>query len=159
MSDNKALARAKEVYDLVIDTLNSRGWHFDEDEENLVVRLVVNGSGQTPVALTFIVDPQSQLLLLYSAMPFLVTEHEEDYVKAVCQTNYRLADGRFVTDFSDGAGAFQMSCCYRQNLIGEEVVSYLIDFTFVVVEKYRDKLRDLSEGKIDLKEYFEFLYK
>ncbi len=157
MSDNKALERAKEVYDLVICTLNSRGWQFDEDEENLVVRLSVNGKGQS-IPLTFIVDPQSQLLLLYSAMPFFVTENEEAYVKAICQTNYRLADGRFVTDFADGAGAFLMSCCYRQNLIGEEVVSYLIDFTFVVVAKYRDKLRDLSEGKIDLKEYFGFLY-
>ena len=118
MSDNKALERAKEVYDLVICTLNSRGWQFDEDEENLVVRLSVNGNGQS-IPLTFIVDPQSQLLLLYSAMPFFVTENEEAYVKAICQTNYRLADGRFVTDFADGAGAFQMSCFYRQNLIGE----------------------------------------
>lgn len=155
MADNKLIARADEVYDILISELDSKKWNYKEDRKNRSVSFNVNGD-LLPVAYNIIIDAERQLIKLRSVLPFDVKDDEAyALIFAVCRTNCCLTDGRFKLILENRTVLFDMTCSYIDSLIGEEVFDFLIFYTFIVVNKYNSRLRDLNEGTIDIQKYIE----
>lgn len=155
MADNKLIARADEVYDILVSELDSREWHYDEDREKRTIRFSVSGK-QMAVAYDFKIDADRQLILLNSLLPFDIKEGKSgDFMLAVCRTNYSLPDGRFRLYLENDAVSFDMTCSYIESLIGEELFEYLINYTLFIVDRYGPRLKDLNDDVIDVQKYID----
>lgn len=155
MADNKLIARADEVYDILVSELDSREWHYDEDREKRTIRFSVSGKQMT-VAYDFKIDADRQLILLNSLLPFDIKEGKSgDFMLAVCRTNSSLPDGRFRLYLENDAVSFDMTCSYIESLIGEELFEYLINYTLFIVDRYGPRLKDLNDDVIDVQKYID----
>lgn len=155
MADNKLIARADEVYDILVSELDSREWHYDEDREKRTIRFSVSGKQMT-VAYDFKIDADRQLILLNSLLPFDIKEDKSgDFMLAVCRTNSSLPDGRFRLYLENDAVSFDMTCSYIESLIGEELFEYLINYTLFIVDRYGPRLKDLNDDVIDVQKYID----
>ena len=150
MADARQLKQARTVYDTLRDALNAREWHYDEEAEKLTIRLNVTGD-DIAMRLIFIVDAERQLLRLLSFLPFKVKEDKRtELAVAICETNYAMADGGFDMDLSDGSILFRINASYRDSIIGEELVQYVISCACHTIDKYNDLYLMLSKGLMDL---------
>jgi len=159
---NKRLKdRGDEIYDILIETLEGRKWHYDaHKEDNVVLFTLSNSEKNYSLRYVIRVIDELELIEVYLPMSFLVPEEKRtDFAIALCQTNYRLVDGHYVLDMTDGQICFKMGCSYHDNLIGEELFGYLIDFSYCVVDAHNDMLCGLNDEKITLKEYIGLLYR
>lgn len=155
MNQENLKARAEEVFDICLSELDSRDWTYKSDKEDLTVTFAVNGD-DLPLYFRFLIDPDRQLITLNSPFIFEATEHSNELVIAIGQTNTFLLDGRFILD-DDGCVYFKMNCSYAGSLIGEELFAYLIDYTCFAVDKFNEKLKALADGEIELGEYLNLI--
>lgn len=151
MDQEKLRARAEEVFDICLSELDSRDWTYKSDKNDLTIDFAVNGE-DLPLYFNFSIDHERQLITLNSPCIFEATEHSNELVVAIGQTNTFLRDGRFILD-NEGTVYFKVNCSYAGSLIGEELFAYLIDLTCFAVDKFNDKLKLLADGEIELGEY------
>ncbi len=153
MSEEMKSIRAKEVFDALCKTLENREWSFDKDEEALVINTGAKGE-DLPIPLLIVVDKDRQLVRLLS--PFLFNMNEDkrlDGAIASCVASYGLNDGNFDYNLSTGEIIFRMTESYRETIVGEEMLNYMISFSAAVIEKYNDKFYALNEGTLTIDEF------
>ena len=155
MADARQMKQANTVYGTLCDALNAREWHYEEDKEKLTIRLNVSGD-DISMRLIFIVDADRQLLRLLSFLPFKVKEDKRtELAVALCETNYAMADGGFDMDLSDGSILFRMNASYRDSIIGEDLVQYVISCACHTIDKYNDRFFMLAKGMITIEQFVE----
>lgn len=155
MADARQMKQANTVYGTLCDALNAREWHYEEDKEKLTIRLNVSGD-DISMRLIFIVDADRQLLRLLSFLPFKVKEDKRtELAVALCETNYAMADGGFDMDLSDGSILFRMNASYRDSIIGEDLVQYVISCACHTIDKYNDLYLMLAKDLMDLSTFIE----
>ena len=125
MADEK-MELAKRVYVTLCEALDHRDWKYDKDESNLVAYFDVNGD-DIPMKLILYVDAERQLVRLLSPLPFEMSEEKRiEGAIATCAANYGMVDGSFDYDLSDGKIAFRMTASFRESMIGEGLLQYMI---------------------------------
>ena len=73
---------------------------------------------------------------------------------ATCQANYRLADGSFDYDFREGKVFFRMTSSYRDSLISQNLLEYMMACAAFTVDAYNDKFLMLAKGQMAIEEFF-----
>ena len=155
MSQDVNMERANEVYNNIVNHLNSIGWSFDRHDEDLVITTGIK-SEDLPINFLIVVNAKNEVVQFISKLPFNVAENKRvEAAIAVCVANYGLVDGSFDYDIGDGEIRYRLTCSYRGNSIGGDVIEYIIAAASQTVEEYNDRFLMISEGVITLEKFVE----
>ena len=153
MIDEKKMELAKQVYKTLCDAIERREWKFGKDEEKLLVHFSVSGD-DIPMQFILVVDAERQLVRLMSPMPYKMSEGKRmEGAIATCAASYGMADGSFDYDLSDGEIVFRMTASFRESLIGEGLLQYMISCSCAMVDKYNDQFLAIDKGLMSITDF------
>lgn len=156
MADEKMI-QAQAVFKTVCAALDQNEWKYDKNEDELTIRCGVNGD-DLPMNITVNVDAKRSLLLVFSTLPFTVSEDKRlDLAIAVSVVNNNLVDGSFDYDLSDGSLFFRLTNSFIESSIGKELVRYMIACTCSTVDDYNEKFLMLGKNLIGLEKFIELV--
>lgn len=154
MADTINLKKAKEVFDSLCEMLDGKDGHYEKHEDDLVVTFIVGGE-DIPMQFIMNVDAKRELVRLISPIPVIFDEDKRvEGAIATCQANYRLADGSFDYDFREGKVLFRMTSSYRDSLISQNLLEYMMACAAFTVDAYNDKFLMLAKGQMAIEEFF-----
>lgn len=155
MADENLMEKAIKEYDLLCSTLDEMNWRYERDKSRLAVETVVKGE-DLPMRYFIQIDPNRQLLRLYSQLPFAVPEEKRLEMSYILNyINSKLVDGSFDFDINSGGLLFRITSSFIDSEIGSMIFTYLIQVTAVVVDEYNDKLYEYADGKITFEQLSE----
>ncbi len=153
MADEKKIEIAKKVYDTLCNAIDNRSWKYSKDDEKLIVHFGVSGDD---IAMNFIivVDIERQLIRLLSPMPYKMSEEKRmEGAIATCVASYKMIDGSFDYDLSDGSIIFRMTASFRESLIGEELFQYMISCSCAMVDMFNEKFLAIDKGMLSISDF------
>ncbi len=156
MADENVMRQAKIAFNTLCEMLDSHEWHYDRDDENLVVKCGANGE-DIPIEIRIKVSAEKQLVSLYSQLPFSVPE--EDRVMAaiaVSAANYSMVDGNFDYNLASGNILFRLTSSFRESLISKDMFEYMLFVSCATVDNYNDKFLMLIKHVISLEDFIKF---
>ena len=155
MNEAMKHALAVQTYNTLCAAIEKRNWRYDRDDEKLTVYFGVNGD-DIPMRLIMRIDEERQVLQTLSPLPFEMSESKRiEGAIAACAASYGLADGYFEYDLSDGMIVYKLSTSFRESILGEGVMAYMMDCTLAIVDQYNDMFLALEKGIIDLNTFIE----
>ena len=155
MSEELNMKKAKQVYESFLSMLDSKGWKYDKDDENLTITTGVKGD-DLPIDLFISIRPRQEIVHLRSMFPFKVPQEKRvDCAIAVAVANYGLCDGSFDYDITDGEISFRLTSSYRESILGSDLFEYMLMVSAGTVDDYNDRLYLLAEGKMTLQKFIE----
>lgn len=153
MVEEKKIALAKQVYKTLCDAIDRMEWHYEKEEDGLIVHFAVNGD-DIPMHFILIVDAERQLVRLMSPMPFKMSEAKRmEGAIATCVASYGLVDGSFDYDLADGTIVFRMTASFRESLVGEGLFQYMISCSCVKVDDYNDQFLAIDKGLLSITDF------
>lgn len=146
--------KAKKIYATLISMLDSKEWHYDRHDDDLVIKSGVVGD-DLPIEFIVAVKEQSEVVQFLSKLPFHISEDKRiDGAIAVCVANNGLNDGSFDYDVTDGTIIFRLTTSYRgSDTINEDLFTYIIGISAGTVDKYNDRFLALSTGNMSLQDF------
>lgn len=155
MANENKLENAMLAYRTVCSALDARDWKYERDNDKLLVHFGVNGD-DIPMQFVIMVDADRQLIRLMSPMPYKIGEEKRmEGAIATCAVGWKMADGSFDYDLSDGSIVFRMTASFRESSIGEGLIQYLISCACAMVDEYNDKFLALEKGAISISDFLE----
>lgn len=155
MADEINMEKAKEVYATLIKMLDSKEWHYERHDDDLVIKSGVKGD-DLPIEFIVVVRPKNEVVQFRSRLPFNMAEDKRvDGAIAVSVANYGLIDGSFDYDIRDGEIAYRLTCSYRGSTISEDLFEYIIFCAASTVDRYNDKFFMISKGMLTLDQFLE----
>ena len=155
MAEDESMAKAKETFDTLCQMLDNRKWHYEKFEDKLRIKSNIR-SDDLPIDFVMRVNPKNQIVSFLSWLPFRVEEAKRiDVALATCVVNYRLADGSFDFDLSDGEILFRLTSSFRDSAPGEELFEYMVMVSATTIDAYNDKLFMVSKGVMSLQQFME----
>lgn len=149
------MAKAKETFDILCKMLDNREWKYDKFEEDLVIKSGVKGD-DFPIEFIVRVNPVSEIVSFLSWLPFKTEEAKRvDMALAVCVANYGLVDGSFDYDISDGSILFRLTSSYRNTVLSEDLLEYMIYIAAGTVDKYNDKFFMIAKNMLTVQQFME----
>ena len=153
--DELNMAKAKETYDVLCRMMDNQRWHYEKEEEELIVKSGVKGN-DFPIEFIIRVNPRNQLVSFLSRLPFNVEEDKRiDVALAICAVNYWLADGSFDYDLTDGSIIFRLTSSYKESTLGEALFEYMVMVSAATVDNYNDKFFMISKGMMTYQQFIE----
>lgn len=153
MAEEIKMDLAKEVYATLCAALDKRKWHYEKDEENLVVHFGVGGD-DIPMSFIIAVDAERQLVRVMSPLPFKFSEDKRmDGAIATCVASFGLADGSFDYDITTGMVVFRMTATYRESKLGDGLFQYMISCSSVMVDEFNDKFLAIDKGLMSIGDF------
>ncbi len=157
MSDEKKLKQARAAFKTLCDMLDSNDWHYDKDEEALVITCSARGEDLS-MDLKIEIDVDRMLVILLSPMPFTVGEDKRVALAvATSVVNYKLVDGSFDYDITKGRIVFRMTSCYRDSLVGKDMFEYMLYVSCGTIDEYNDKFLTISKSNMNTDDIIKFL--
>ncbi len=145
--------QAKKIYEGICTALDNRKWHYDRDNERMVLRFTVNGD-DIPMKFVMFVEPKQQVIRTMSYLPFKVPEEKRrEMALGVCAVNFRLIEGNYDFDMADGSLSYRITASYRNSEIGDALFQRMISMACAVVDKYNDRFLALSKGYLTLENF------
>ncbi len=155
MADEIKLENAKKAYATICAALDARNWTYNKDEELYLVRFGVNGD-DIPMQFVIFADVERQLIRLASPLPFKMSEAKRvEGAIAACVASYGMCDGSFDYDISDGSIVFRMTASYRDSVIGEGLIHYMVSCTCSTVDKYNDQFLAIDKGVMSIADFIQ----
>ncbi len=149
------MVKAKETYDLLCKMLDNKNWHYDKHDEDLLIKSSVKGD-DFPIDFIMRVNPRNQLVSFLSWLPFKADESKRiDIALATCVANYGLADGSFDYNLADGSIMFRLTSSYRESIISEDLLEYMLIIASTTVDKYNDKFFMIQKGMMTIQQFIE----
>lgn len=156
MADEIVMRHARNAFATLCDMLDSHEWHYDRDDENLVIKCGANGE-DIPIDIKIKVNAEKQLVSLYSHLPFSVPE--EDRVMAaiaISAANYAMVDGSFDYNIANGNILFRLTSSIRESLISKDMFEYMLFVSCSTVDNYNDKFLMLFKHVMSLEDFIKF---
>lgn len=155
MAEEMNMQKAKQVFATMIRMLDTRGWHYEKHEDDLLIKSGIRGD-DLPIEFIVVVKPQQQIVQFLSRLPFSIPEDKRvDAALAVCVANYGLVDGSFDYNLSDGDITFRLNSSYRESTLGEDLFEYIIMCAAATVDNYNDKFFMLAKGMMTVQQFLE----
>ncbi len=155
MTDEKKIYNAKKVYDGLCAAIERRGWKYDKEEEKLLVSFAVKGD-DLPMQFIIIVDVSRQMVRLMSPLPFNMSEDKRmEGAIATCVASYKMADGSFDYDISDGQIVFRQTASFLDSEIGDGLFQYMISCASAMVDRYNDEFFLINSGLMSISDFIE----
>ena len=149
------MEKAKEVFDALVDMLDTRDWKYDKFEEDLVIKSGIKGE-DLPIEFLIVVKPNNQVVQLLSRLPFQIPEDKRvDAAIAICVANNGLVDGSFDYDISDGDITFRLTCSYRESYLSADLFEYMILVSAGTIDDYNDKFFMIAKDMMSVQQFIE----
>ena len=149
------MTKAKETYAVLCKMLDSRDWHYEKLEEDLVIKSGVKGD-DLPIEFIMRVNPKNEIVSFISWLPFKAEESKRiDVALATTIANYGIADGSFDFNLSDGTILFRLTSSYRGSVLSEDLFEYMIVVAASTVDEYNDKFFMISKGMLSIQQFIE----
>lgn len=147
---------AQSMYKTLCQTLDNMKWHYNKEEEKLVIRTSAVGE-DLEMRLYMKVDADRSVMYLKSGMPFKCPAERIDVLsKAVIIANWAMLNGSFEMDMSDGYVAFKVVVPFMESIVSEKVCHYMIRLSCDMIDRFNDKFKALVEGTMTLDEFKTF---
>ena len=155
MADEMKTKLAQQVYQTLCEAIDNRNWRYGKEEDKLLVHFGVNGD-DIPMQFIIFVDEDRQLIRLMSPLPFKMSEAKlMEGAIATCVASYRIADGSFDYDLTDGRIVFRMTASFRGSVIGEGLIQYLISCACAVVDNYNEKFLAIDKDLMSISDFID----
>lgn len=157
MADNRELKQARAAFDSLCKALDSDGWHYSKDEDEMTINCGAQGE-DLPIEIMISVDADRALVTLLSEMPFAVSEsRRREMAVAVAQANNGMVDGSFDYNYSNGKILFRITTSIRESLIGERALQYIVYCACSTIDKYNDKFLMVAKNDMTCDEVAKFI--
>lgn len=144
---------AKSIFDTLCNAIERMGWNYKKDEKEPVVYFGVSDD-DLQMQFAIIIDEKRQLIRLLSPMPYKMSEEKRmEGVVATCMASYKMVDGNFDYDLSDGSIVFRMTVSFRESIIGEGLFQYMIACSCAMVEEYGKQFLAIDKGTVSISEF------
>ncbi len=155
MANEKLLKPASSVYQTVCKALELREWSFKRDDEKLMISCGVRGD-DIPMDLYIEVNPNAQVVSLYSPLPFRVEEDKRvDMAVVISMANYGFTYGAFDYDISEGYIQFRMTSSFFESIISDALINQMISVAIGTVDDYNDRFLMVSKGMLSVQQFAE----
>ncbi len=149
------MTKAREVYRTLLKMLDAKDWKYERHDKDLLITSGCRGE-DLPVEFLIRIAPQQEVIDFRSRLPFEVPEDKRvEAAVAVCVANYRMVQGSFDYDITDGEIGFRLTSCYRDSIIGTDLLEYLMMVGISTVDRYNDKFFMLTKGVLTLEQFIE----
>ena len=149
------MQKAKEIFNALVDMLDTRDWKYEKFEENLVIKSGIKGE-DLPIEFIVVVKPKNQVVQLLSRLPFQIPEAKRvDAAIAICVANNGLVDGSFDYDISDGNITFRLTTSYRESTLGADLFEYMILVSAGTIDDYNDKFFMIAKDMMTIQQFIE----
>ena len=150
MADAQEMKRAQDTFATLCSFLESDGWPFNKDEENLMIETSARGN-DLAMPIKVKVRADRQLVLLLSTLPFDIPADKRLEVAAAASiVNYRLVNGTFEFNIQTGKLYFRMTNSFIDSTLSAEIFKYMLYCSCGTVDDYNDKFEALVKGEIGL---------
>ena len=135
--------------------LDTRDWKYEKHEDELLIKSGIKGE-DLPIDFIVVVNPKNEVVQFISSLPFNIPEDKRiDAAVAVCVANYGLVDGSFDYDISDGEIRYRLTSSYRESIISEDLLEYMIMVSASTVDQYNDRFFMVSKGMMSIQQFIE----
>lgn len=149
------MQKAKEIFDALVDMLDTRDWKYEKFEDDLVIKSGIKGE-DLPIEFIVVVKPKNQVVQLLSRLPFQIPEEKRvDAAIAICVANNGLVDGSFDYDISDGDITFRLTTSYRESTLGADLFEYMILVSAGTIDDYNDKFFMIAKDMMSIQQFIE----
>ena len=149
------MAKAKEVFDALVNMLDTRDWKYDKFEEDLVIKSGIKGE-DLPIEFIVVVKPKNQVVQLLSRLPFQIPEEKRvDAAIVICVANNGLVDGSFDYDIAEGNITFRLTSSYRESELGADLFEYMILVSAGTIDDYNDKFFMIAKDMMSVQQFIE----
>ena len=150
------MQHAKTVYETACQALSNRDWKYTRHDDDLTLSFGARGD-DLPMDFVLIVNPKAQVISLISPLPYKIAQDKRvDGSLAVNVANYGLINGTFDYDISDGEIRFRICSSYRDSLIGEELINYMVMLAAGTIDDYNDKFLMISKGMWSIQDFIKW---
>ncbi len=120
----------------VIELFRSQEWEFDLDEENKLLRSVIEGdNGEWRIVLS--ASEEDQVCLMLSILPHKCPPHRRSAcAELLSRINYALRVGCFEMDFDTGRINFKTSYPFAEGQLDDELLKKVVLFNINFMDKY-----------------------
>lgn len=147
------VVQARKVYETICQHLDRQNWHYNKNEEKLQISFKIAGD-DLPVEIVMDVDAEREIVRAISILPFKMCEEKRiEGALAITAINYKLANGCFDYDLSDGFTVFRLASYYGGAEVSDALIQYMIGVTYATANEYNDKLLMLNKGMLKLEEF------
>ena len=149
------MQKAQEVFDALVNMLDTRDWKYEKFEEDLVIKAGIKGE-DLPIELIVVVKPKNQVVQLLSRLPFQIPEEKRvDAAIAICVANNGLVDGSFDYDISEGDITFRLTCSYRESYLSADLFEYMLLVSAGTIDDYNDKFFMIGKDMMSVAQFIE----
>lgn len=150
MADSNQLKQAQAVYKTMREMFDTRELSYEADEGKLTIYSGAQGD-DLPVGIRMSVDPERMLIVAHSLLPFETPQDRRvEMAVAVSRANYNLHDGSFDYDITSGAIVFRLATCYRDSIIGADLIEYMFVVAFGIIDEYNDVLEKVAKSDMSI---------
>lgn len=142
-------AAAKAHFKLLAKAFDSKGWRYKTDEDNLTMTTSFRGDDLSmPIIIK--IDAERDIIRLHSVLETKFGEDKRAMGSvATSLINWRVVNGCFDYDMSDGQVVFRIVQSYRNCTLSEDVIIYLVNCLVGTVDDYNDVLTKMARGEAD----------
>lgn len=159
MATEKEIKQANTVFDSVLVYLDKHEWKYEPHRDTLTVTLATKGYDLV-IPILIKVNPELMVISVYSQMPFDVPdEMRVPITVAVTAANYCIVDGSFDYDVKEGHIVYRITSSFRDSIISEAVIEYLLMCACVTADAYNDKFDDMIKDKASPQQMLDIIYK
>ncbi len=145
--------QAKQVYDLMVKTLEEKEWKFQEHADELLIVSNYHGD-DIPIDFLITIDEKREVIQFLSPLPFKFGEDKRiDGALAVCSANYGMVNGSFDYNIEDGALRFRLTTSFTGNEIGPDFFMNMMAIACATTDRYNDRFMMLAKGMISLVQF------
>ncbi len=157
MADQGKIKQAQATFQTLCNMLDSINWNYEKDEEELKIRTHARGD-DLPMDVRITVDPDRELVILLSPLPFSIGEEKRSEVAvAISCINLGIVNGSFDYNYLTGDVFFRITSSFMESLIGPEMFHYLMGVSFQTIDEYNDKILMVSKGNMSIPEIIQYM--
>ncbi|MGN0797925.1 MAG: hypothetical protein ACI4M5_06910 [Christensenellales bacterium] len=110
------------------------------------------------MTICIVLELKQMIVSVYSYLPFDVPKEKlPDTCIATCAINKFLIYGNFELNMLRKKMLYRATTSYRESVLSESAIKYLIFLSCSVVDKYGGKLSSIAEGKTSLEELMNWI--
>ena len=159
MAKQNNLEQARSTFATLCRSMENNNWPYEKDEEELTIHCAAQWE-DLPMEVTVKVDDERSLVLLFSHLPFVVSEDKRlEMAIAISAINNDIVDGSFDYDVTSGNIVFRLTNSFIESKISADVFTYMLACSFCTVDEFNDKLLMLSKGVLSLEQFISTLKK
>ena len=147
------MSTAKETLDTVVKHLDSNGFKYDLDNEEMMIHLIWMGE-DLPQPTLIHVDEERDVVHIVSPIPGTFSEDSMvDAAIAIAASNNGMVNGNFQLSLEDGTITFHITQYFKGSEFTEDDIHYMLSMAFTVTDLYNEKIFMLGKKMITLEEF------